>query len=127
MDIEPNTVKGLKGEFDEYCNEDEALTIRRLKYAPTYSLDYTCGRCEVKRKQVFKGGEMVYVDWTPLNLQVSTENFGISWIIYEHSSTQLVKVTWSLLACIAAASASPSHAQAPASFPMHNFHGRSGP
>lgn len=72
LDIEPSDVKGLKKEFDEWCKDDEAMSRRRLAFAPVFSMmnKVSNKKMEIKRKYLFTGGEEIYVSWTPLQLEV---------------------------------------------------------
>ncbi|XP_034256859.1 uncharacterized protein LOC117654366 [Thrips palmi] len=75
VDIRTNgTIADLKKEFDEICHEDDALARRRSKYSPTFSMVYNSEKKEIKRKFIFRGGENVFVGWSPLNLEDITDN-----------------------------------------------------
>lgn len=66
VDIDPNTVQGLKDEFDALCQEDEALKERRRLFAPTYSMFHSGlnANAEIKRKHQFRDGESCLVSPT---------------------------------------------------------------
>ena len=71
-----STIVNVIREFEEICQGDEALTLRRLDFAPTFSMIQDGTKREIKRKYIFSGGEEVHVGWSPLKLQVTNLHCG---------------------------------------------------
>lgn len=74
LDLETNNLQCLRNEFNEWCDDDEAMKERRKKFAPVFSMfNKTLNTdSEIKRKYAFRDGDKINVTWSPLQFEVIT-------------------------------------------------------